>query len=83
MAKEEKWFQDNFVKPIEEERYQTRLDKVLSKFEMSDEGYKVLKHKGEILLSYIHLEFVWYINDTHYLSLDTVENLIKDLEGNQ
>ena len=44
MFKEEKWFQDNFVKPIEEEQYQARLDKVLSKFN-NENIFKYVRHK--------------------------------------
>ena len=64
-------------------KYQVRLDKVLSKFKRDEKlGYKVFTNRGETLVRYIHKKFIIFItNIPHYLSLDTVELLLRDLEA--
>ena len=65
------------------EQYQARLDKVLSKFEV--DGDDMYYKNGDIYIRYCiyRKKFGIGIFKKRIISLDTVESLIKDLEGNQ
>ena len=63
---------------VEKAKYQQRLDNVLSKFDkISPIGLK-LYEKHSVYMVYIKDKFV--LNGAKFLSLNTVESLIKDLE---
>ena len=85
----EKWFIDNVAAPIEEEEYQARLDKVLSKFEYviantrRTKQYIQLNH-SRIIIEYYNGKFElndWYDSGEIEISLKTVESILEDIEN--
>ena len=69
---------DEYYKELEQKKYQTRLDKVLSKFAGTT---NFLCYANFIVYSNEQFTIEFDYKDIK-ISLDTVESLIKDLEGN-
>lgn len=61
------------------QRYQARLDKVLSKFGVYSKNWKVLRYNN-LSVDYNIEEQQFYLHGKNKISLKTVESLLEDLE---